>query len=116
MGTYRMYTDAQGKAQWEAIDLAKHPEWMAGLDVTQVRFGVREQGVMQDWHPAPQRQFVFILSGQLEIGFEDGSKKVFGPGDARLVEDTTGKGHTTIAIGNEPCVTATVGLKDQTKS
>jgi len=29
-------------------------------------------------------------------------------GDARLVEDTTGKGHTTRQLGNEPCVTATV--------
>jgi quercetin dioxygenase-like cupin family protein len=113
MGTYRMYTDPQGKARWEEIDLTKTPEWMKGLDTTQIRFGIREPGPTQDWHPAPQRQFVIILSGQLEIGFEDGSKKVFGPGDARLVEDTTGKGHTTIAVGNEPCVTATVGLADQ---
>ena len=113
MATYRMFTDAQGKARWEAIDLNKTPEWTKGLDVTQIRFGSRPVGVMQDWHPAPQRQFVIIVSGQLEIGFEDGSKKVFGPGDARLVEDTTGKGHTTVAVGNEPCITATIGLKDQ---
>ena len=113
MGTYRMYTDAAGHAQSEPIDLANVPEWLKGLDTTQIRFGIREPGVVQDWHPAPQRQFVIILSGQLEIGFEDGSKKVFGPGDARLVEDTTGKGHTTLALGNEPCITATVGLKDQ---
>ena len=70
-------------------------------------------GVVQDWHPAPQRQFVVILSGQLEISFEDGSKKVFGPGDAWLVEDTTGVGHTTVALGVEPCITATIGLVDQ---
>jgi uncharacterized cupin superfamily protein len=113
VGTYRMYTDGQGRAQWEAIDLNKTPEWRAGLDTTKIAFGVREPGVMQDWHPAPQRQFVIILSGQLQIGFEDGSTKVFGPGDARLVEDTTGKGHTTIALGNEPCITATIGLVDQ---
>jgi quercetin dioxygenase-like cupin family protein len=113
VGTYRMYTDAQGKARWEDVDLAKMPEWTSGLDVTNIRFGIRPPGVLQDWHPAPQRQFVFIISGGLEIGFEDGSKKVFGPGDIRLVEDTTGKGHTTIAAGNEACVTATVGLKDQ---
>jgi quercetin dioxygenase-like cupin family protein len=113
MGTYRMYTDAEGKARWEEIDLAQHPEWLAGFDTTQIRFGIRPPGVVQDWHPAPQRQFVVILSGQLEIGFEDGTTKVFGPGDARLVEDTTGKGHTTVAPGNEPCVTATIGLKDQ---
>jgi hypothetical protein len=113
MGTYRMYTDPAGKARWEPIDLAQHAEWLEGFDTTKIRFGLREPGVMQDWHPAPQRQFVVILSGQLEIGFEDGSTKVFGPGDARLIEDTTGKGHTTIALGNEPCVTATIGLKDQ---
>lgn len=111
--TYRMFTDGEGKARWEAIDLDATPAWLDGLDTTQVRFSARPPGVLQDWHPAPQRQYVFIISGQLEIGFEDGSKKVFGPGDARLVEDTTGKGHTTIALGNEPCITATIGLKDQ---
>ena len=105
MGTYRMYTDPQGKACWEVIDLTNMPDWMRGLDATKIVFGSRPPGVRQDWHPAPQRQFVIILSGQLEIGFEDGSKKVFGPGDARLVEDTTGKGHTTIALGDKPCLT-----------
>lgn len=108
-----MFTDAQGKARWEAIDLAATPQWTGGLDVTQIKFGSRPPGVVQDWHPAPQRQFVIILSGQLQIGFEDGSTKVFGPGDARLVEDVTGKGHTTVALGSEPCITATIGLKDQ---
>ncbi|MDE2802940.1 MAG: hypothetical protein OXK21_08670 [Chloroflexota bacterium] len=113
MGTYRMYTGDDGVAAWEEIDLDTMPDWTKGIDVTQIRFGVRPPGVLQDWHPAPQRQFVIILSGQLQIGFEDDSTKVFGPGDARLVEDTTGKGHTTIALGNEPCVTATIGLVDQ---
>lgn len=111
--TYRMYTKPDGKAAWEAIDLDKAADWLKGIGVTQIRYSARPAGVLQDWHPAPQRQFVIILSGSLEIGFEDGSKKVFGPGDARLVEDTTGKGHTTIALGNEPCVTATIGLVDQ---
>jgi len=46
----------------------------------------------------------------VEIGLGDGSKHVFGPGDARLVEDTTGKGHTTRVLGNQICVTATVPL------
>jgi hypothetical protein len=113
MGTSRMFTDEEGHARWEPIDLDEAAAWMAGFDATQIRFGVREPGVLQDWHPAPQRQFVIILSGQLEIGFEDGSKRVFGPGEARLVEDTTGKGHTTIALGDEPCITATIGLRDQ---
>ena len=113
MGTYRMYADDNAIARWEEIDLAKAPSWAEGIDVNQLRFGSRPPGILQDWHPAPQQQFVVILSGQLEIGFEDGSKKIFGPGDARLVEDTTGKGHTTIALGNEPCITMTIGLANQ---
>ena len=113
MGTYRMYADDDLIARWEQVDIEKVPSWTEGIDVTQVRFSSRNPGVLQDWHPAPQRQFVVILSGQLQIGFEDGSKKIFGPGDARLVEDTIGNGHTTIALGSEPCITITIGLRNQ---
>ena len=56
---------------------------------------------------------MIILSGQLEIGCGDGTRQIFGPGDARLVEDTTGQGHTTRQIGPEPCVTATIPLQQQ---
>ena len=62
MGTYRMYADEQGVARWEEIDLGKTPSWTEGIDVTQARFGSREAGVLHDWHHAPQRQFVVILS------------------------------------------------------
>ena len=113
MGTYRMYTDDDEVSRWEEIGLENVPSWTEGIDASQIRFSLRQPGVLQAWHPAPQRQFVVILSGQLEIGFEDGSTKIFGQGDARLVEDVSGKGHTTIALGNEPCITITIGLKDQ---
>ena len=115
MGAYPMYTDAEGIARWEEVDPRQMAGWMEGIEVTSLRFTLRAPGEFQDWHPAPQRQFVFIISGHLEIGFEDGSKKLFGPADVRLVEDTTGKGHTTLAYGDAPCLTATVGLKDQTR-
>ena len=113
MGTYRMYADDDAISRWEEIDLEKVPSWTEGIPVNQLRFGSRQPGVLQDWHQAPQRQFLVILCGQLEIGFEDGSKKIFDPGDALLVEDTTGNGHTTIALGNESCITMTVGLEHQ---
>lgn len=113
MGTFRLYTGADGQGRIETIDLAKKPEWTKGLATTQIAFRVWPAGEFLDWHPAPRRQFVIILSGQLEIGLGDGSKHVFGAGDARLVEDTTGKGHTTRVLGHQPCVTATVPLADQ---
>jgi hypothetical protein len=113
MGTFRLYTGTDGQSHIETIDLAKTASWTAGLPTTNITFRSMPARTFQDWHPAPRRQFVIILSGHLEIGLGDGSKHVFGPGDARLVEDTTGKGHTTAVPGAEPCVTATVPLAHQ---
>jgi hypothetical protein len=110
MGTFRLYTGPDGQSHIEPIDLAKAKEWTGGLATTKISFNEWPVGRNLDWHPAPRRQFVIILSGQLEIGLGDGSKQVFGPGDARLVEDTTGKGHTTRVVGNERCITATIPL------
>jgi len=110
MGTFRLYTDREGRSRVETVDLANKPEWLKGLPTTQISFRVWPVGEFLDWHPAPRRQFVIILSGQLEIGLGDGAKHVFGAGDARLVEDTTGKGHTTRVVGTQPCITATIPL------
>lgn len=113
MGTYRLYSGSDGQSHIEAIDLAKTPEWTQGQDTTKISFREEAPGRFSDWHSAPRRQYVIILSGELEIGLGDGSKHVFGPGDARLVEDTTGQGHTTATHGNMPCVTATIPLANQ---
>jgi uncharacterized cupin superfamily protein len=113
MGTYRLFTGSDGQSHIETIDLAKTPAWTQAQDTTNIKFSEAAAGRFSDWHAAPRRQFVIILSGQLEIGLTDGSKHIFGPGDARLVEDTSGKGHTTATYGNVPCVTATIPLAHQ---
>jgi hypothetical protein len=113
MGTFRMYAGPDQQAHIEQIDLKTKPDWLKGLPASQITFREWPAGQFLDWHPAPRRQFVIILSGQLEIGFSDGTSRVFGPGDARLVEDTTGKGHTTRVHGNQPCMTATIPLAQQ---
>lgn len=113
MGTSRMYANENGDTTWQAIDLSEHPEWLEGFDAKDVKFGIRPPNVQQDWHAAPARQFVFILSGQLQITYVDGSRRVFGAGEARLMDNITGKGHQTMALGDEPCITATVVLTDQ---
>jgi len=110
MGTFRLYTGPDGQSRLEPVDLGRTPEWTKGLATTQISFREWPIGQYLDWHPAPRRQFVIVLSGQLEIGLGDGGKHVFGPGDARLVEDTTGRGHTTRVLGDRPCVTATIPL------
>ena len=113
MGMFRLYTGSDGQSHIEPIDLALTPSFTTGLATTQISFREDPVGRYLDWHPAPRRQFVIILSGQLEIGLGDGSRHVFGPGDARLVEDTTGHGHTTRVHGNQPCLTATIPLVQQ---
>ena len=113
MNTFRLYTGSDGQSHIEPVDLARAAAWTKGIATTQIAFRESPVGNFIDWHPAPRRQFVIILSGQLEIGLGDGSKHLFGAGDARLVEDTTGKGHTTRVHGNVPCLTATVPLAEQ---
>jgi hypothetical protein len=48
-------------------------------------------------HPAPRRQFVIVLDGEFEIETTDGDRRIFPPGGAALVEDTSGRGHVTRA-------------------
>jgi quercetin dioxygenase-like cupin family protein len=92
--------------------LSSHPSLTTPQLTSHLVFNQLPVGTFVDWHPAPRRQYVIILSGQLEIGLSDGTVRRFGPGDARLVEDVAGKGHTTRVIGSEPVVTTVVPLAD----
>ena len=48
-----------------------------------------------DWHPAPHRQYIVLLDGEIEIESGMGEKRRFCGGDIILVEDTWGTGHRT---------------------
>ena len=52
-----------------------------------------------DWHRAPRRQLVVLLDGEIEVEVTSGEKRRFSGGDLVLVEDTTGTGHRTRALG-----------------
>jgi hypothetical protein len=51
-----------------------------------------------DWHPAPQRQAVLVLTGGLAMAYGDGSQSEVPPGGFLIGEDTDGRGHITRAI------------------
>jgi quercetin dioxygenase-like cupin family protein len=110
MGIYRMYTGADGQSHLEEQSLEMHPTLAKPQAARNIVFAQQPGGTFIDWHPAPRRQYVILLSGEIEIGFGDGTMRRFGPGDARLVEDTTGHGHTTRFIGDGPVVTAVIPL------
>src|SRR5262245_26140753 len=113
MGVCRLYNGADGNSRIEDQSLASHPALTTPQPASHIVFNQMPVGTFIDWHLGPRRQYVIILSGQLEIGLGDGTVRRFGPGDARLVEDTTGRGHTTRVVGTEPVLTAVVPLADR---
>jgi hypothetical protein len=67
-------------------------------------------GWFGDWHPAPRRQFIFILSGEVEVEVSDGEVRRLEPGSICLVEDTVGKGHISRVVSTERAFLAAVPL------
>jgi len=109
MGIFRIYKGEDNKSHIEELTL-RHPVLNSLQTASSVFFKKFPSGTFLDWHPAPRRQIVIILSGQLEHGFADGSRRIFGLGDVRLLEDTTGEGHTTRVVGSETVLVAVVPL------
>jgi hypothetical protein len=94
MGVYRLYTGSDGESHIEEISAdALQDLKIAGT----MNFSVQERtpGYFMDFHPAPFRRWQVGLVGRTMIGLSDGTSHTFVPGDVRLIEDTTGKGHTT---------------------
>ena len=95
MGIYRMYTGDDNETHIEELPLSEHPELGELQHVGGMQIQQNPGGRFLDWHPAPNRRWMITLSGDLEIGLGDGTVYKFGPGDVRLIEDVTGRGHTT---------------------
>ena len=112
MAFYRMYTGDDNKSHIEELNLASKMDMMSLQTAKGIIFSETPLGNFIDWHTAPRRQYIIQLSGQVEIGLADGTTVRYQPGDTRLVEDTTGYGHTTRVVGNQPSITATIHLAD----
>ena len=112
MAIYRLYTGDDGKSHMDELDLASQPDLTTLHASKGIVFRAAEPGRFSDWHNAPRRQYVITLSGEVEIGLEDGSLHRYGPGHVTLAEDLTGKGHTTRTVGDVPRVSAAVHLDD----
>jgi hypothetical protein len=69
-------------------------------------------GWFGDLHPAPHRQFIFFLSGELEVQVSDGETRRFGPGSVLVLEDTVGQGHASRVVGQERAYIVAVPIVD----
>ena len=107
----RLYTGEDGQSHFEELDLDAGPvEWFADQPANAITFRRGAVGEFLDYHPAPRRQWVITLSGQVEIGLGDGTLRRLGPGDVMLAEDLNGQGHTLRVVGDEPRIMATIPL------
>ena len=107
----RLYTGADGRSHFEDLnELPPDVEASAARRATEVQFRRFPVGFFSDFHNAPRRQFLITLSGQMEIGLGDGTRRRFGAGDVMLAEDLTGQGHTSRVVGNQPRVAAIIPL------
>jgi hypothetical protein len=96
----RVYSDSVGDSHFEDIEIPLSEAGSIGrLSETFPANGVifREVEQSYDWnfHNAPQKQYIILLDGEIEIETSLGEKRIFKAGEVLLVEDTTGKGHKT---------------------
>jgi hypothetical protein len=102
MTTFRkvvLYTDGDGRAKFRAEEVAL-PEGTPQALLSQVfpsaGYQLRHSpvGFRSQWHCTPKPQWVFILAGEMEIGLQDGSSRVFKPGEHFFSADTLPDGAT----------------------
>lgn len=117
-----LFTDTDGRAKFRDEPLALSegtPQALlsslmpsGGLQMRHSPVGFRSQ-----FHCSVTPQWVFILSGYMEIGLQDGSSRVFAPGEHFYSTDTlpagasfdaTVHGHWSRQVGSVPLVTVFV--------
>ena len=112
----RLYTGPDGQSHAEEIEMKLTDGASEMMKATGVQFRRTPPGTFSDWHRGPRRQYVITLSGRGEIEVAGGKKISLEPGHIELIEDTTGKGHTTRVVGTEDRVSISIPLADQTIS
>lgn len=118
----RLYAGPDGVSHFarEELILAKVPggRGLAALSVNQigdvkgVTLAQLPAGTVEDWHVAPQRILMFCVRGLVEVTAGDGQKRRLAPGQLMLLEDTTGKGHITHALGPEDHVALAIPVPE----
>ena len=94
-----LYTAEDGRAKWreETIPLSEGtPQAMLSKVFGASGYQLRRSpvGFRSQWHCTPQPQWVFILAGEMEIGLQDGSTRLFRPGEHFFSADTLPPGAT----------------------
>jgi hypothetical protein len=117
-----LFTDVDGRARFKEEDIAldqgsekaRLSEWMPARGVQLRQSPV---GFTSEFHVSSHAQWVFILQGQMQIGLQDGSCKVFAAGEhffsadllpEGIVFDPKVHGHCSRQMGEQALVTVFV--------
>ena len=114
-----LFTDTDGRARFreDSIPLDQGtPQSQLSALMTSGGYQLRHSpvGFRSRFHVSTHPQWVFILGGQMEIGLQDGSSRVFGPGQHFYSADVLPEGatfddkvhgHWSRQVGEQPLVT-----------
>lgn len=114
-----LFTDTDGRARFreETVALTEGtPQSRLSALMASGGYQLRHSppGFRSTFHCTGTPQWVFILGGQMEIGLQDGSSRVFGPGQhfysadvlpAGASFDAAVHGHWSRQLGPDPLVT-----------
>ncbi len=97
MKVTRVYHDETGETHFENVNI-KGEQGDVGFmsePMYPTSMVFRDSGDANDfeWHNAPQRLYIGMLQGKVQIEVSDGEKRIFETGEVLLMADTEGKGH-----------------------
>ena len=99
----RLFTDNNDDSVFEDFEIEL--THAGGIGMLSNRYPVKEIIFREtggdydyDFHNAPERQFIILLDGEIEIENSMGERRRFRSGDILLAEDTSGKGHKSRSI------------------
>ena len=114
-----LFTDSDGRARFrkETLPLEEGtPQARLSALFASGGYQLRRSpvGFRSQFHCTPTPQWVFVLGGQMEIGLQDGTSRVFGQGEHFFSDDTLPAGaafdakvhgHWSRQVGDQPLVT-----------
>ena len=114
-----LYTDTDGRARFrdESVELGEGtPASRLSTLLPASGLQLRESpvGFASSFHCTTTPQWLVVLRGRMEIGLQDGSSRVFGPGEHFYSADVLPEGatfdpalhgHRSRQVGDEPLVT-----------
>lgn len=111
----RLYTGADNESHFDDIEIELESAGEIGelsekLDATGIIFRRTGPDYNYTWHNAPQRQYIIMLDGAVDVEIGDGTVRRFTTGDILLVEDVKGRGHKSRAVNNKPRTSVFVTL------